>query len=325
MKSSFYIIKKLLSLLLVLSFTAALAGACTVKPAGNDPEQEAAKSEAPELTEPASDESSPEPELTAEPAPSAEANAPQGQFDTIFMDEKKTMSLCTHILDAEFVGIGKIVEVPYFLFKPLELIKGNLSGDEAGEIYVSVPNALMDFKKDFTNPFEEGGVYLLALERHLSVFNPCATFYPLFEDRIIAQDDEHWDELHDVARYVAANTVWKDSINSTPFSDSSDPEEIAAFANTIVVAELKGEGDVAADKGLMLGTYKVNRTLKGSSVNELTFSVFTGMVEPGQEYVFLLYRNSQSSKAAAPAARENFVLTIEQAMNYPSLRALLEG
>lgn len=256
-----------------------------------------------------------------EPAPGTQETAPGVQDLSVYVQwEAMTLDQTIDASSCIFYGkcVGKSSNSPLgtarLTFEIEKVYKG--SYDPQVRVFGSL----------LSNPFVEGGEYLLFCGRDASVYSGedsygisrviCDTTDGLYHDGVF---DMKLSDLSSVCAYVEAYTAEHPSDNAVPISGdycrSEDLKEIYDYASTVAVVKITG---IRNDLGLFADdrtsyTFETKDVLKGTVKKEEWVVAFKDSMNVGEEYLLLMDKPDDTSaffimcspKSVIPAASED--------------------
>ena len=238
------------------------------------------------------------------------------------MNDAELVDTATHIIDAKLIGMENDYKSHWvLLFEPIETYKGNLGEDS--EVMRVDAEWIDGVEPGDCSPLKEGEIYLLMMEKFISVFRD-HSIYATLNSTPMASDDDEWDEYHNnLKSYIEASKAEAKTEIGIPFMESDNIEDIIEFADSIFVVNITSKEYESEVRPTTLYNVELKKTLKGNPVNEdfNSLSFLNDTVEVGKDYVVML---SREDDVYALASRNNSVFALKDVDGIPELKELFE-
>jgi hypothetical protein len=222
-----------------------------------------------------------------------------------------------YIMDAECTGSGTTDHGKEFVFRPVEILKGQADAPE--EIRLELQGNSMP-------EYRTGETYLLLLERQSSVYYT-GYQYTLLWYQSLSEADSQWEQYHEQIRtLVASDKSIVSGKAETQFIEGTSVEEVIAFAENIFLVRIDSllvddhDAHIASYSATVLKALKNTPAADGS----IYLTLFSHTVEPGDTCIVMLADAQKTDSAYTLAAREYSVYSLAEAETIPALKALLE-
>ena len=250
------------------------------------------------------------------------------------ISDEYSVDQATHILDAKYIGEYNVYKDHYLhMFEPVEVYKGELTGDEASVIYVTTDSVedIIGIDQeaiiDGEDTLVEGETYFLITQKYRSVYKEHSVF-TCNDAKVWSEKYEDWNLIHDKVKSImdegndaGITVIW------TPYTESEDIGEIIDFASNIFIVHVLrdlGESDIGPTS---MYDVKVKTPIKNTpnGDGDITITFFNDTVEVGHDYIVMLGEVEEYSLIYPLASRENSVFPVEEIDEIPELKALVEG
>ena len=240
--------------------------------------------------------------------------------DRIDFDDEQAMKTATHLIVVKYRGMTSEDSNQYYLFEPIRVLKGELEGEENDILYAIASGGSTE-----VNVFSTEEVYLLCMEKHISVFQKHSVFI-FYPNKFVGTAD-NWDAMLETAMQIAKSTSEDvPAFYGNTFIASNRLEDIVAFASSIFVIEANqrlGQSPEGLTETFLCTVVRTIRSVpeKGSTIY---LAVPYGQFEVGKSYMVFLADASKTAPVYTLASREGSIYSLEDAMKIDELIELLE-
>ena len=246
--------------------------------------------------------------------------------DRIQLSENQAMTIATHILDAIYLGENLSSEGVELMFKPLEMIKGNLDEEDISIIYVQPSRKSFEKERIDSFPLLTNNKYMLFLEKNISVYYEHNKYVQIDNMIISSKDSLKWNQYHKLAnRLVLAEGGTISNEFGVPFSKSEEITDLIDFSSNIFIVRINS---IYAESKIAPTTVyccSVTKCIKGNpqESGDILITMFNNSVTVGEEYCVLLADATKTAPIYTLSAKKNCVYSLSQAQSIPVFKELL--